>query len=90
MWALLGALGAQALSDAQLLGLRDEVQRYVAADLEALPLRTPPRRQQKVDHLVVLYMENHAADSLFGCMGLEGFEGVLNHSILKDPEALGE
>jgi hypothetical protein len=36
---------------------------------------TPPH-QSKIDHFVVLYMENHAADNLFGCMNLPGFDGV--------------
>ena len=28
----------------------------------------PPPRQQKIDHLVVLFMENRGADHIFGCM----------------------
>mmetsp|Transcript_16985 Transcript_16985/g.33163 ORF Transcript_16985/g.33163 Transcript_16985/m.33163 type:complete len:656 (-) Transcript_16985:151-2118(-) len=36
---------------------------------------TPPH-QDKIDHFVVLFMENHAADQMFGCMGLPGFDGV--------------
>jgi len=46
---------------------------------------TPPR-QDKVDHFVVLYMENHAADNMFGCMGLPGFDGIEGgHTLPKDP-----
>ena len=48
---------------------------------------TPPR-QSRVDHFIVLYMENHAADHYFGCMGLEGFDGIdpeKGHSFPKDP-----
>ena len=41
-----------------------------------LPDRPAPPRQDKVDHFVVLYMENHAADHLFGCMDLPGFDGI--------------
>jgi len=47
-------------------------------------LPTPPR-QQKIDHFVVLYMENHAADQFFGCMGLPGFDGSAGHRLPKDP-----
>ena len=43
---------------------------------EVRPLRDAPPRQSKVDHFVVLYMENHAADQIFGCMGLPGFDGI--------------
>lgn len=32
--------------------------------------------QDKIDHFVVLLMENHAADNLFGCMNLTGFDGI--------------
>ncbi|KAK3280572.1 hypothetical protein CYMTET_11592 [Cymbomonas tetramitiformis] len=40
------------------------------------PLHPAPPRQNKVDHFVVLYMENHAADQIFGCMDLPGFDGI--------------
>ena len=47
---------------------------------------TPPR-QDKIDHFVVLYMENHAADHYFGCMGLPGFDGIEpGHSFPVDPD----
>lgn len=38
-------------------------------------VKTPPR-QQKIDHVVVLYMENRPADHFFGCMDLPGFDGI--------------
>jgi len=41
----------------------------------AAKFSTPPH-QDKIDHFVVLFMENHAADQVFGCMGLPGFDGV--------------
>eukprot|EP00930_Biecheleria_cincta_P100062 TRINITY_DN91677_c0_g1_i1.p1 TRINITY_DN91677_c0_g1~~TRINITY_DN91677_c0_g1_i1.p1 ORF type:complete len:610 (-),score=110.75 TRINITY_DN91677_c0_g1_i1:521-2080(-) len=31
-------------------------------------------------------MENHAADSFFGCMDLPGFDGIKGHTIPKDPD----
>ena len=43
----------------------------IAAFGEIKPQFPTPRRQDKVDHFVVLYMENHSADHLFGCMGLK-------------------
>ena len=50
---------------------------------EHAPLHTAGR-SSKVDHFVVLYMENHAASHFFGCMGLPGFDGVINHTIPVD------
>ena len=58
--------------------------------LRSLPLSSPPPRQQKIDHVVVLYMENHAADAFFGCMDLPGFDGIKGHSIPKDPTDLSK
>ena len=43
----------------------------------------PPPRQDKIDHFVVLYMENHAADHFFGCMDLPGFDSIKGHRIPK-------
>ena len=38
-------------------------------------------------HFVVLLLENHAADNLFGCMGLEGFDGIrAGHTLPVDPD----
>ena len=54
--------------------LKADVLRFLPKDvastdrLRALPLSSPPARQKKIDHVVVLYMENHAADAFFGCM----------------------
>lgn len=60
-----------------------------AARLQTVETRTsPPPRQQKIDHFVVLYMENHAADTLFGCMNLPGFDGIRGHCVPKDPNDL--
>ena len=60
---------------------------------EIRPKREPPPRQSKIDHFVVLYMENHAADQIFGCMGLPGFDGIPpeGHKVPHDPDnpALG-
>ena len=42
-----------------------------------------PPHQSKIDHFVVLYMENHAADHFFGCMDLPGFDGIRGHKIPK-------
>jgi phospholipase C len=36
----------------------------------------PRPHQDKIDHFVVLLMENHAADNVFGCMNLTGFDGI--------------
>ena len=49
------------------------------------PTRPTPPRQKKIDHFVVLYMENHAADNFFGCMDLPGFDGAKGHTLPKDP-----
>ena len=32
--------------------------------------------QRKIEHFVVLFLENRPADHFFGCMDLPGFEGV--------------
>ena len=41
-------------------------------------LHKPPPRQTKIDHFVVLYQENRAADHLLGCANgnREGFDGI--------------
>ena len=36
---------------------------------------TPPPRQNKIDHFVVLYQENRGFDHTFGCMGLKDSAG---------------
>ena len=46
-----------------------------------------PAHQQKIDHFVVLYMENHATDHFLGCMDLPGFDGIAGgHTIPIDPD----
>ena len=32
--------------------------------------------QSKIEHMVVLFLENRAADHIFGCFGLPGFDGI--------------
>jgi len=71
--------------------LKADVLRFLPKETAAkvssiLPLSSPPPRQKKIDHVVVLYMENHAADHFFGCMNLPGFDGLHNHTIPKDPD----
>lgn len=50
-------------------------------------LEQPPPRQSKIDHFVVLYMENHAFDHFLGCMDLPGADGIPRSGRLipKDP-----
>ena len=91
-WDLVGMLRlwpvGLGLVQASLEALREDVRRFLphaSEQLDMLPLSNPPPRQQKIDHLVVLYMENHAADNFFGCMDLPGFEGIKGHAIPKDP-----
>jgi len=51
-------------------------------------LAKAPPRQQKIDHMVVLYQENRGFDHFFGCMGLPGSDHIANgHSVPKDPSA---
>lgn len=49
------------------------------------PKRAAPPRQSKIDHFVVLFIENHAADNIFGCMDLPGFDGIRNHTVPNAP-----
>ena len=58
------------------------------ARFNALPVRDePPPHQSKIEHFVVLYMENHAFDAMLGCMGLPGADGIPpeGHLIPVDP-----
>lgn len=91
-WTLCVSSSAEGWSRSDLLRLKDDVARFLpeAKGLKQLPLQSPPPRQDKIDHVVVLYMENHAADSFFGCMDLPGFDGIRGHSIPKDPEDLSK
>jgi phospholipase C len=45
----------------------------------------PPPRQEKIDHFVVLFMENQASDVFSGCMDLPGLDSIRNATIPKDP-----
>lgn len=72
------------------LRLKREIMRMSTSEIQARfgtrHARFPtPKRQKKIDHFVVLFMENHAADNYFGCMDLRGFDGIRNHSVPKDP-----
>ena len=70
--------------------LRAEIHKLNASEIAARfgaiqpTMKTPPH-QSKIDHVVVLYMENHAADHFLGCMDLPGFDSVKGHSFPKDP-----
>ena len=92
--AMLGQSHSGRLSDddpnSPVYKLKNEIHRLTAEEARMRfgaiePLSTPPPRQSKVDHFVVLYMENHAADNFFGCMDLPGFDGIKGHTIPKDP-----
>ena len=71
--------------------LFEELMNMTPTEVEArfgkmVPIMDQPPRQDKIDHFVVLYMENHAADNYFGCMGLDGFDGIADgHTIPADP-----
>eukprot|EP00931_Biecheleriopsis_adriatica_P121075 TRINITY_DN96156_c0_g1_i1.p1 TRINITY_DN96156_c0_g1~~TRINITY_DN96156_c0_g1_i1.p1 ORF type:complete len:586 (+),score=45.27 TRINITY_DN96156_c0_g1_i1:99-1856(+) len=71
--------------------LKADVLRYLPEETAqrisaSMPYASPPPRQNKIDHFVVLYMENHAADNYFGCMDLPGFDGIKGHSVPKNPD----
>jgi phospholipase C len=76
---------AEALSDterlAQIEQLRDTIHSLPAAEqarrFATLQRRVdPPPRQKKIDHFVVLYMENQAMLRTLGCMDLPGMDGL--------------
>ena len=48
----------------------------------------PPPRQDKIDHFVVLFMENQATDVFAGCMDRPGLDSLKNARIPKDPTNL--
>ena len=61
--------------------LKNEIHTLSASEAKArlLELRqmTPPRvRQTKIEHFVVLLMENHAFDNMLGCFDLPGIDGI--------------
>ena len=60
--------------------LKDEIHLLgpaaAASRLQEISLASPPPRQNKVDHMVVLFMENRPLDHFFGCMDLPGLDGI--------------
>lgn len=64
----------------KVLGMSDE-EIYTAFGHPKQPLYSTPSRQSKIDHFVVLFMENRAAAHMFGCMDLPGFDSVINHTL---------
>ena len=73
-------MGAAAFSRLVSEGTAICVVRCAAADSSVLMFCSvqPNPRQQKIDHMVVLYQENRAADHLLGCVNgdREGFDGI--------------
>ena len=55
------------------------------ARLAALPPSPTPPHQDKIDHFVVLFMENQATDVFTGCMDRPGLDSIRNATIPKDP-----
>ena len=50
------------------------------------PMGPTPPHQEKVDHFVILFMENRAFDHLFGCHDKPGIDGVHGgHAVPVDP-----
>ena len=50
------------------------------------PVRGSPPRQKKIDHFVVLLMENRAFDNVLGCLDKPGLDGIANgHAVPVDP-----
>jgi phospholipase C len=73
--------GGEAARLAEIEQLKDTIHTLPAPEaarrFAALRRRTaPPPRQDKIDHFVVLMMENQAALRHFGCMDLPGFDGI--------------
>jgi hypothetical protein len=69
--------------------LKGELHRLTPSDADArlaalAPAPTPPR-QDKIDHFVVLFMENQATDVFTGCMERPGLDNIRNAKIPKDP-----
>ena len=50
------------------------------------PTGPAPKHQEKIDHFVILFMENRAFDHLFGCHDKPGIDGVAGgHQVPIDP-----
>jgi phospholipase C len=51
------------------------------------PVRSPPTRQEKIAHFVVLLMENRAFDNVLGCLDKPGIDGIppAGHTVPIDP-----
>ena len=60
--------------------LKDEIHvldpAAAASRLQQISRSSPPPRQNKVNHMVVLFMENRPLDHFFGCMDLPGLDGI--------------
>jgi hypothetical protein len=61
--------------------LKAEIQGMTADEAKARfgdirPLGPPPPRQDKIDHMVVLFMENRAFDHILGCMDHPEIDGI--------------
>jgi hypothetical protein len=98
-WGSRGVAGSSDDVDVQrarhFRALRDRLHLMTEAEAEASiasfprPQRGTRYRQHKIDHFVVLFMENRAADHMFGCMlgDTPGFDGIPSsgHSIPYDP-----
>ena len=86
MSAMLSLLAAMALissasASRELHELKTRLSRMTAAqiieevgDIKALGA-TPPH-QSKIEHFVVLFMENRAFDHMLGCMDIPGIDGI--------------
>ena len=78
---LLLLLPASVDASRELHELKVRLSRMTAAQIidevgEIKPLGPPPPRQSKIEHFVVLFMENRAFDHMLGCMDLPGLDGI--------------
>ena len=60
--------------------LKDEIHlldvQEASRRLRRISLSSPPPHQDKIKHMVVLFMENRPHDHFFGCMDLPGADGI--------------
>ena len=86
--------GRRPFSPAEFQALKRELHTLTKAGAdrrfaEVQPLSSPPPRQDKVDHMVVLFMENRAFDHVLGCLvgDKPGADGVPPGGLIipKDP-----